>query len=113
MEIHRSEQDGIPVLSLEGEFDSFDTDTVADGFQACLDDGHTKIVLDCEKLLFVNSTTIAFLIKAQKMAGSRGGRIIFARPKAFIRKTFETLGLTQIFKMADSLDEAVKSLKAE
>ena len=113
MELHRSEQDGIPILSLEGEFDSFETDAVADGFQACFEDGHAKIVLDCEKLLFVNSTTIAFLIKAQKMAASRGGRLIFARPKAFIRKTFETLGLTQILTMVDSLDEAVELLKSE
>ncbi len=113
MELHRSEQDGIAILSLEGEFDSFETDAVAEGFQSCLDDGHAKIVLDCLKLLFVNSTTIAFLIKAQKMAEARDGRLVFARPREFIRKTFETLGLTQIFTMVDSLDEAVELLKSE
>ena len=113
MVLHRSDRDGIAVLSLEGEFDSFETDVVADGIQACLQEGHNKIVLDCHKLLFINSTTIAFLIKAQKMTESRGGRLIFARPREFIRKTLETLGLTQLFTLLDSLDEAVEALKAE
>lgn len=112
MKLSRSERDGVAILSLEGEFDSFETDVVADGFQACLQEGHASIVLDCDKLLFVNSTTIAFLIKAQKMAQSRGGRIVFAQPREFIRKTLETLGLTQIFPMVDSLEEAVESLKS-
>ncbi len=111
MKIERRIEDGIAVLVLEGEFDSFETNLVDKHFTACLEEGHNKIVLDCEKLSFVNSTTIAYFIKAQKTARSQGGEVIFARPRDFIRKTLDTLGLGQVFRMSDSPDAAIAELK--
>ena len=110
MKVERSDRDGVVVLALEGEFDSFETDAVASAFQSCIDEGANRIALDCEKLLFVNSTTIAFLIRAQKTSQGHGGEIVIARPRDFIHKTLETLGLGQIFRMTGTLDEAIALL---
>lgn len=111
MKINRRVEDGVAVMVLEGEFDSFETNLVDKHFTACLEEGHQKIVLDCEKLTFVNSTTIAYFIQAQKSVRAQGGDVIFAQPRTFIRKTLDTLGLGQVFRMSDSVDAAIAELK--
>ena len=110
MKIERRIEDGIAVLVLEGEFDSFETKLVDKHFTACVEEGHNKIVLDCEKLSFVNSTTIAYFIKAQKTVRAQSGEVIFARPRDFIRKTLDTLGLGQVFRLSASLASALAEL---
>ena len=112
MKISRSEHDGIPVLALEGEFDSFETEEVRTGFEECFQEGKTLLVLDLGGMTFANSTTIASLITAQRRAAELGGKLILARPRDFIRKTLATLGLDTIFPLADSVDEAVSTLKS-
>jgi anti-anti-sigma factor len=62
-------------------------------------------------MTFANSTTIAFLITAQKRVGAMGGRLVLARPRDFIRRTLRTLGLDQVFPVTGSVEEAIATLK--
>jgi len=112
MKVTSSEQDGIAILHLKGEFDSFETELVREGFEAFAAAGRTAVVIDLGALTFANSTTIAYLITAQKRAASLGGRIILARPRDFIHKTLKTLGLEQVFPIVDTIEEAVAALKS-
>lgn len=112
MQVTRDDQSGIPILQLEGEFDSFETELVRDGFDKVVAEGKNQVVMDLGEMTFANSTTIAFLITAQKRMGAMGGRMILARPRDFIRRTLRTLGLDQVFPIAESVDEAVAALKS-
>jgi len=111
MQVTRDDRDDCAVLVLTGEFDSFETGLVREGFEACLAEGRTRIVLDLGPMSFANSTTIAYLITAQKRAHEAGGRVVLARPQDFIHKTLKTLGLEQVFPIVDSVDEAVAELR--
>ena len=112
MRVTRAEQDGVAILRLEGEFDSFETELVRENFEACVREGRHLVVLDLSDLRFANSTTIAYLITAQKQAQSLGGKVILAQPGEFILKTLKTLGLDHLFAIQDSVDEAVASIEA-
>lgn len=112
MKVSRDDREGIPILKLEGEFDSFETELVRESFERCMAEGKSSVVLDLDGMTFANSTTIAYLITAQKRVGAMGGRLILARPRDFIRKTLATLGLDSVLPVAESVDEALAALKS-
>lgn len=112
MKVTRSEREGVAILRLAGEFDSFETEEVRRTFEACLREGQRRVVLDLADLVFANSTTIAYFISAQKRAREAGGGLILARPGDFLRKTLKTLGLDQVLSIRTTLDDAVKELQA-
>src|SRR5512139_3640131 len=100
MKVTRSEREGVAVLRLAGEFDSFETEEVRRTFEACLSQGRRRVVLDLTDLVFANSTTIAYFISAQKRAHEVGGGMILAKPGDFLRKTLKTLGLDQVLMIS-------------
>lgn len=112
MQVSRDEKDGVPILRLEGEFDSFETELVRDSFERCVAEGKKSVVLDLAEMTFANSTTIAYLITAQKRVGAMGGRLILACPRDFIRKTLSTLGLDTVLPITETVDEALAALKS-
>lgn len=112
MKVTKGTQNGVAVLRLEGEFDTFETDMVRDGFESCVEQGHKSVVMDLTDLTFANSTTIAYFITAQKRAESLGGQIVLAQPRDVILKTMSTLGLDKVFSFAESVDDAVATLKS-
>jgi len=111
MHVRRTAKDGVSVLHLEGEFDSFETSIVREGFESCLGSSAPAIVMDLGDMSFANSTTIAYLITAQRRARELGGQVVLARPREFILKTLATLGLDQVFTITDSVDDAVAALR--
>ena len=110
MKVRRSEQDGVPILHLEGDFDSFETELVREGFVDSLDK-FKSVLMDLSKMTFANSTTLAYFITAQNQAAERGGRLYLVQPTAFIRKTLNTLGFEQVLHIFDSMDEALAKAK--
>ena len=112
MKVTRREDDGVHILRLEGEFDSFETEQVRQNFEECVKQGEPRVVLDLANLTFANSTTIAYLITAQKQAKELGGNVVLAGPGDFILKTLKTLGLDQVFSIQDTVEEALNVLRA-
>jgi len=111
VKVTTTESGGIPVLKLDGDFDSFETDDVRRGFAEILSEKTPSVVVDLADMTFANSTTIASFISAQRDAKAIGGNIILASPRDFIRKTLVTLGLHNVFKIADSVDDALAQLR--
>ena len=111
MKVTRDEHEGFPVLTLTGEFDSFETGLVREAIEGLIEEGRPAMVVDLGPLSFANSTTIAYMITAQKRAREAGGRIVLARPQDFIHKTLRTLGLEQVFRITDSVPDAVSVLR--
>jgi anti-sigma B factor antagonist len=111
MNVTRSEREGVAILRLQGEFDSFETEEVRRTFDECLREGRKRVVLDLTDLVFANSTTIAYFISAQKRAREAGGGMILAKPGDFLRKTLKTLGLDQVLTIRDTVDDAIHALR--
>jgi anti-anti-sigma factor len=113
MKVTREDHDGIPVITLTGEFDSFETELVRTVFEECLGEDKASVVFNLGPMTFANSTTIAYFITAQRQSRGRKGRIALAEPQEMILKALTTLGLQQVFPILDSVEEAVVSLKSD
>jgi anti-anti-sigma factor len=111
MKLRRTERDGIPILHLEGEFDSFETDLVRNEVEGAIEEGHTSMAFDISGMTFANSTTLAYFNAAQSRVRREGGRLALVQPSDFIKKTLRTLGFEQVLRIYDDLDEALAFLK--
>jgi len=112
MKVTRADKEGVAILRLTGEFDSFETDEVRQNFEKCLKEGRRQLILDLSGMTFANSTTIAYLVTAQKRAKETGGSLLIAEPGDFLRKTLKTLGLDRLLALRDSVDDAIAELQA-
>lgn len=107
MKVSRADdQGGIPVLLLEGDFDTFEADDVRRELNVLITEQSPSVILDLHRMTFANSTTIACFISAQKRARELNGQLSLAAPRDFFRKTLTTLGLDQVFPIFDSVEEA-------
>jgi len=112
MKVVRDDQEGVAVLKLKGEFDSFETEMVRKNFEECVRSGRHKVVLDLGDMSFANSTTIAYFLTARKRAAELGGNVVLVAPQEFILKTLQTLGFDQVFLIAETIKEAAQKLKS-
>ena len=110
MKVSHGDYEGIPVLKLEGDFDSFETDDVRRGFEKIFSNGSGSVIVDLGDMTFANSTTIASFISAQRRAHELSGTLVLAAPREFIKKTLVTLGLNKVFPIADSIADARQQL---
>ena len=108
MKVVRADGDGgIPVLRLEGDFDTFEADDVRKQLDELITEATPSVILDLHGMTFANSTTIACFISSQKKARQLRGQLTLAAPREFFRKTLKTLGLDQVFPIYESVDDAV------
>jgi len=112
LEFEVEEKDGIHIVHVSGPLDSA---TYSD-FKAYLDpivyESRTKVVLDCQKLTYVNSHGVALMMQYQKAA-----KVVFsffgvAAFRPYILKGVERLGLGDSLKWYPTLENAMETAAA-
>ena len=102
-------QDGVDVIDITGQLDAFTTAETKAEFKTLIDDRHYKLVLNFEKVDYVNSTGIgAVLLAAQQVRKKKGDLKIFGM-KADIRKVFDLVGASKILDISETEQEALNS----
>ena len=64
------------------------------------------LVLDFEELEYMKSTSIGYITDWQTEMGKRDGQVVIVRTKEHILDLLNVVGLTQIIKTYDTLEEA-------
>ena len=72
--------------------------------QACY-----KIIVDLTNVDYISSAGAGVFIAALSEAEENGGRIILLNPTKGVLDVFDLLGLTQIFEIVDSREEALEA----
>lgn len=105
VEIHQ--KDDFLVIKLQGRLDTTQSSLVEKKFQEILDQGHKKIILDCEKLDYISSSGLrVFLIGQKRIMGVSGTlRICCLQPN--IREIFDISGFSMIFSISPDLKAAL------
>lgn len=108
-EVAESDRDGTPVLSVRGEVDVSTAPELRERLLALAERGATLAVVDLSLVSFVDSTALGVLVSGVKRLRSAGGdlRLVVTEPR--IAKVFEITGLTDVFKIYGSADEAVRA----
>ncbi len=97
----------VTVVTVEGEVDMATAPTLRERLHALVADGRRTIIVDLEKVDFLDSTGLGVLIGAMRRLRSADGDLIVVVTQPRIRKVFEITGLDRAFRMHDSVDDAL------
>jgi len=100
------------LLTLEGKLIGEDAGSgILEVANNAINNGILKCVVDIDKVKYIDSTGIGVLITLLTKFRNQGGEIVIINPSEHVQKLLIITKLTAIFKIADSIEEAVVSLQ--
>lgn len=94
-------QEGIAVVDLPGpRLDAANADAFKSDLKEMIDSGQMRIVLDFEKVQFMDSSGLGAIVGCLKYMGSEG-TIEIARPSATIMKILKLTRMNKVFTIRD------------
>lgn len=93
-----------------GDLTIDDTQTIKKELKKYLSDSKIKnIIVNLEKVKFMDSSGLGLLISLFKEVNEQQGEIVYFGIQDYVAKLLEMVKLNQIFKLAESHNEAKKS----
>ena len=98
----------VPVAAVTGEIDVATAPALRERLQELVGDTTPTVVVDLSAVSFLDSTALGVLVGAHKRCREAGGqlRLVITEPR--ILKVFEITGLTEIFPIFETADEAAR-----
>ncbi|MFI8966200.1 STAS domain-containing protein [Streptomyces sp. NPDC053493] len=95
------------VLTPVGELDHHTAELLRAPLDRALDEGRTRLVLDCSRLEFCDSTGLNVLLGARLRADAEGGGVHLAAMRPAVARVFEITGADAVFTVHATLDSAL------
>ncbi|MDC7338648.1 STAS domain-containing protein [Streptomyces lydicus] len=95
------------VVTVTGELDHHTADLLRESLEGCMDDGYARLVVDCSRLEFMDSTGLNVLLGARLRAEAEGGGVHLAGMQPVVARVFEITGAEAVFTVHDSVDTAL------
>ena len=112
MQITEKTIDQATVLTLTGDLDSFSSAYLKEHIGRLFEQGVYKIVIDLSSVGFVDSAGLGQLVGALKMCFHHGGNLVLVGANEAVTDLLRLTKLDTVFKVFDSVDEAVASFSA-
>lgn len=101
-----SDRNGTTVLAVRGEIDVYTAPRLREKVLELAGDSRVEMVVDLEGVGFIDSTGLGVLVAALKRLRSNGGDLALVCTQSRVLKVFEITGLTNVFKVHDSVEAA-------
>src|SRR3954451_20986100 len=102
-----SERDGYTVLAVRGEVDVYTSPRFRERLIELVSEGKHRIIIDLEGADFLDSPGLGVLVGGLKRLRSHDGDLLLVCTQSRILKVFEITGLTKVFSIYESVDDAV------
>ena len=110
-QIQVQEQIGGEVVTLKGQFiGGQETEDLRKTLSNLNDTDKNCIIIDLEKVTYLNSTALGVLIEAHTHFVKKNGKIVLCNVGKSIENLFVITKLTLVFPIYQSVEEAIKSL---
>ncbi|HEX5568709.1 MAG TPA: STAS domain-containing protein [Streptomyces sp.] len=96
------------VVTPDGELDHHTADLLREPLERSLDEGCRRLVVDCSRLEFCDSTGLNVLLGARLKAEAAGGEIHLAGMRPVVARVFEITGADGVFALHETLDAALE-----
>jgi anti-sigma B factor antagonist len=100
------------VITVTGQIDIFTAPRLRDVLLDQIEAGHVHLVVDVEKVDFLDSTALAVLIGAWWRVRDHGGHLALAGAPEPIREIFHVTCLTHDFALYGTTEEALAACRA-
>ncbi|CAL9473246.1 STAS domain-containing protein [Streptomyces sp. NPDC057838] len=95
------------VVTPAGELDHHTADLLREPLEDCLAKGFKRLVIDCTRLEFCDSTGLNVLLGARLKAEAAGGGVALAGMQPVVARVFEITGADAVFSVHDTLEAAL------
>ena len=99
----------VRVAVIVPRFDAYTSREVEAAFSDLVQSGCTKLLCDFSGTDYIASAGLRVLLSIAKSLQKSGGQIALCSLKPYVYEVFETAGFTQIFKIYDSEEAALKA----
>jgi anti-sigma B factor antagonist len=106
-------QDGNEVVDVEGEIDVYTAPRLRELLIELVNKGHFKLIVNMERVEFLDSTGLGVLVGGLKRVRAHDGSLDLVCTQERILKIFRITGLTKVFGIHDSVDEAIAARRSE
>lgn len=113
MEIRERKHGRVVVLTPSGDMDSSTLPSFENRFAALLEQGTRCVLWDLGQVGILPSSGVGFLLQAGRRLQGVDGKMALARAGKLARSTLSTLGVLDVFKLYDSVEEGVAALEAD
>lgn len=103
--------DGVAVLVLSGEISAGNALNLREAFIKVTGEGLNRVLVDFEKVEFVDSSGLAALIEAFKHLKEKHGKLILCSVNKKVRGIFEITKVRQLIEIYDDRESALKAFK--
>ena len=97
---------GFAVIKLDGAVDAHTAPQFEETVQKVIDDGQTKIVVDCEKLTYISSAGLGVFMSFVEEVREAGGDIKICGLSEKVKQPFEILGFESLFHFCPDVPSA-------
>jgi anti-sigma B factor antagonist len=97
------------VVVVGGEVDVYTAPRLREAVVSAIDSGSLRLVVDVDKVEFLDSTGVGVLVGALKKVRSGGGTLDIVCTQPRLLKIFEITGLDKVFGLHATVDDAVRS----
>jgi anti-sigma B factor antagonist len=95
------------IIEVGGEIDVYTAPRLREAIVAAIEAGHTRLVIDVEKVEFLDSTGLGVLVGALKKVRADGGTLDIVCTQERILKIFDITGLDKVFGLHQSVAQAI------
>ncbi|MFJ8146834.1 STAS domain-containing protein [Streptomyces sp. NPDC096094] len=95
------------VVTPAGELDHHTAELLREPLEDCLAKGFNRLVVDCSRLEFCDSTGLNVLLGARLKAEAAGGGVHLVAMQPVVARVFEITGAEAVFTLHDTLEAAL------
>jgi anti-sigma B factor antagonist len=106
-------KDGIEIVDVEGEIDVYTAPRLRELLIDLVNKNHYQLVVNMEKVEFLDSTGLGVLVGGLKRVRAHDGSLDLVCTQERILKIFRITGLTKVFGIHDTVDDAIAHRKSE
>ncbi len=94
------------LIEVGGEVDVYTAPKLREAIATAIDAGRTRLVIDVQRVEFLDSTGLGVLVGALKRVRGEGGSLDIVCTQERIAKIFEITGLDKVFGLHESVEAA-------
>jgi anti-sigma B factor antagonist len=113
LKLDHHNQDGIEIVEVEGEIDVYTAPRLRELLIELVTEGHYRLVVNMEKVEFLDSTGLGVLVGGLKRVRAHDGSLDLVCTQERILKIFRITGLTKVFEISSAVGEAIDKRKSE
>ena len=104
-------KDGIEVIDVQGEIDMYTAPRLRELVIDLVSKGHYQLVVNLDKVGFLDSTGLGVLVGGLRRVRAHDGSLDLVCTREPILKIFRITGLTKVFGIYQTVDQAIAARK--